>query len=328
MSHKSHTSNQGWWLRLLNSIETSKRSAEFLEKFSIDVSSSKAISNNRATGETLSLHYTICDKSFKTFSGLKEICIDEYGKFLNSRKHLLDSLKLFTNRLNEAIILDSSNCHLHNSFVNYDYKKKKKCDLCKADGLFNAYGKYLFTRTDEILRVTHDEQTAENFDENADENTQQQSDQAIEHKLKCSSSDLERFFKSIISFCKQDDEPKDQLKIGKDFIDMYAIIKDEFHICRQFWMAVSNQINGIDEMSMAKIRIRLREPNDPVNTQNIPYIIDQNFFIYDAEVLSYAQKIKYHKNELLAKLGQMLYLENLMKVNFDFFDSSTSLSLF
>jgi hypothetical protein len=298
-------SDHGWWIHMLTSIETSKRSTDFLDKF--NGHSSSTATHSRNVGETLSASYKIYNTDFKTLDGLKSICVNEFDKLVHHRKRLLDSLKLFAGTLSQKVILDSSTCHLHNSFTNFD--KSKKCDLCKSDVLFNTYAKHLFSKTDEILRATQDEQTGDEHENSEDLSL------SIQHKLKCSSSELEKFFKFIISYCKNDESLQKHLKTGKECIGVYNLFKEEFRVCRQFWMASSNQISGVDELSMAKIRLRVRDKNDPADIRGIPYIIEENTFRFDTESAFQNEKIEYHKNELRMKLGQLLYLQNLLKVN-------------
>lgn len=318
---------------MLNSIEDTKRQREFLERLSMDVSAIMVYNSNVC--DSLQSSYSICGKTFTTLEGLKKICFDEIEKFSNNRQELIDQLSKFYNEFDRKLVNDAASCHLR---ADFNHKRKaSKCDLCKCDIAFHAYSKCLFSRSDEILKFTgetignqsddegdDDDDDDENEekdeshdvnellnDENMLENLRKDKLNAVERKMYRSLSDLENFFKVLCLFFKHDEKLQQIVKIGKQMLEMYAIYKDEFKLCRQFFISVSHQINSFDEMEMAKIKIRLREPGEPLNHKHL-FIIERNQI--QTQLMKNLSEKKCAEIDLRKKLGQLLYLQNLLKV--------------
>ncbi len=309
---------------MLNSIEESKsRSREFLERLSMEISLN--IVYNSGISDNLPLDYSICGKTFRNIDGLKKICISELEKFTTNRDILLESLEQFFYNIDRKIIIDATNCHLR-PVASSSSKRKNKCQLCKSDQIFHTHAKNLFSHSDEIIKFTEDEmkddnnEEEENFntnenqlisEENLIENLNREKTNSAERKFLRSSSDLEKLFKILCSMCKNDEKLQEYVKIGKKVIDMYELYKEEFRLCRQFWLTASYQINAYDELEMAKIRMRLREPNETGRIKE-SYIIEP-LFLPQLKYQAINDK-KSSEIDLRKKIGQFLYLQNLSKV--------------
>lgn len=272
----------------------------------------------------MDVDYTICGKTFRTIDGLKKICVNELEKNASSRYQLLDNLKLFFDNIEKEVIVNATNCHLRPIEVNS--KRKNKCELCKTDQSFHHYAKTLFSHSDEVLKLAEDQMKKSNNrdqddeeDENGsslmnkskiDENLNREKSNDFERMFFRSASDIEKLFKLLCSMCRNDEKLSEYVKIGRNVLDLYESYKDEFKLCRQFWLSASYQINAFDEVEMAKIRMRLREPGDSGKES---YAIDPNHL--QISKMDMLNEKKLAEIDLKKKLGQFLYLQNLSKVS-------------
>ena len=254
---------------------------------------------------------------------MKKIIFDELEKFETSRNTLFENLRQFFDNTDKKLILNATNCHLRPT-----EKVKHKCELCETDLVFHQYAKYLFAHSEEIFKFTEDE-TRDSDDEDLNTNENQLAitqDNIIENlnrgkkatnemNFLRSAGDVEKLFKLLCTIYRNDEKNHEHVKTGKDVLELYASYKEEFKSCRQFWLSATYQINAYDELEMAKIRIRLKEPKE-VNKGKENYIIDPS------NLQALKLKTEYDKKsaalELRRKLGQFLYLSNLSKVNFLF----------
>jgi E3 ubiquitin-protein ligase SHPRH len=321
---ENHHEFEAWWVILLNKLVETNRSKEFLERLSMEIS----LNYNSGLNDNMLVVHTICGKSFTTIDGLKKICVNELEKFSISRVQLLESLNRFFDNIDRVLITNATSCHLRPTDFS---KKKNKCELCKADNSFHHYAKCLFSHSDEILKFTEDQMKKnENISDDVDdeglnsnenlitdgnliENLNRDKANAIERKFYRSTTDLEKLFRLLCSMFRNDDKLNEYVKIGKTVLELYESYKEEFKLCRQFWLSASYQINAYDELEMAKIRMRLREPTDVViGVQEANYIIERS------EVPLHKIRANNDKTvaevDLRKKLGQFLYLQNLSKV--------------
>ena len=322
---ENHHEFETWWVILLNKLVEGNKSKEFLERLSMEIS----LNYNTGLNDNILVVHTICGKSFTTIDGLKKICVNELEKFSTTRHQLLENLDRFFNNIDKALITNATSCHLRPT----DFpKNKNKCELCKADGSFRQYAKYLFSHSDEILKFTEDQMkkangegeeedeeslnTNENFltDDNLIENLNRDKSSAVERKFYRSTTDLEKLFKLLCSMFRSDDKLSEYVKIGKSVLELYEAYKEEFKLCRQFWLSASYQINAYDELEMAKIRMRLRELDEELTDAK-----EANYILERAHVPMHRMKANNDKvvveMQLRKKLGQFLYLQNLSKVS-------------
>lgn len=205
--------------------------------------------------------------------------------------------------------------------ANRKHKKNFKCDLCKCDTAFSTYAKHLFSRVDDILRAVAtsddnliDSNDADDFENNEmNERSKAIDSVSIERRLHHSISEFENFFKLLVSFCRHDEYLSEEIKIGKKFIEIFSLLKDEFRICRQYWVAVSNQINALDELDMARMRLRMRDSSDSnVKPHRAVHIIEP--YEIQAKYREFNVLKQNAEHELRVKLGQLIYQHNLIKV--------------
>ena len=324
-----------WWLEILRNIETStkERKEEFWNKINYEFGSAASIIIDQD-----SLSYSICGKSVKTFNELKVVIVEEMDKLFKYRENLLEKLNVLTTNdhtKTNQIVQKAADCHLRRDMLisniinkkGFNKKKKEykqlfeapKCDLCLTDNSFKTYVKHLFSNKNDIIKssrydsdedVTEDENLRNDFEYgDLDEEEAEFENKQLESAM--NRSDLEKFLKLIHFMGKHEKSTlKDDIETGKEFLQFFSSLKEEFKLMRKFYTKSSNQINALDELEMCKLRMRLLQPNEK-NIYELDYIIEENqingeFYIHNNSSIE-------SESELKRKLGQLHYLKNLQK---------------
>ena len=98
-------------------------------------------------------------------------------------------------------------------------------------------------------------------------------------------------------------------------MDGFNLLKEEFKVFGQFFVAISNQVNGLDEIEMAKTRMRLRNSHEPYDP-NQNHVVDADNI--KTELYRHSATRETIQAELRRKYGSLAYLKNLMKVKLNF----------
>ncbi|KAJ8314477.1 hypothetical protein KUTeg_006627 [Tegillarca granosa] len=129
-------------------------------------------------------------------------------------------------------------------------------------------------------------------------------------------SELEISLKAILGFCKLHRVGKDLVQNGGIHIRMLETLKKEFRLLRNVWMYLREEVSAVDELDMAKTRLRVRLPEEPIPEEKQRNILEPSEV--DHHKMSLISDKTVGKNELRKKLGQLLYLKNLAKCLLDF----------
>lgn len=97
-------------------------------------------------------------------------------------------------------------------------------------------------------------------------------------------------------------------------MELIEQMKKEFKPLRAYWGALLERVAAMDELDMAKMRLRAKLPDEPYDPVSQPYII------IPAEIPNQKMKLLNDRfvasSELRKKMGQLVYLENLEKAQY------------
>ncbi|KAJ8314753.1 hypothetical protein KUTeg_006903 [Tegillarca granosa] len=175
-------------------------------------------------------------------------------------------------------------------------KIQNSCSFCHADKLFTEYESKLFSFEEKGVMPSEDGDVAQI-------GTKRQGTWA--------DSELEISLKAILGFCKLHRVGKDLVQNGGIHIRMLETLKKEFRLLRNVWMYLREEVSAVDELDMAKTRLRVRLPEEPIPEEKQRNILEP--IEVDHHKMSLISDKTVGKNELRKKLGQLLYLKNLAK---------------
>ena len=224
-----------------------------------------------------------------------------------NREKALKNLETLREMSNESLVGSAVDCHLR-STTSGDAKKKekKKCQLCICESVLLDYECSLFDVSRKVLR--------DNYEKVIDGAQTKGSWRA--HKAeKCLKAllNVSKSKKNMESWCVND---------GKTHVQILEAMKKEFKQIRAVWMSINHQVQAFDEISMCKLRLRLRLPDEPLppkKSSNLS-LKEQNkvetiFIIENHEVepqrLKLTSELEQSKSEFKKKYGTLLYLKNL-----------------
>lgn len=286
-------------LDMLEIIKISSHKNDFWEHLSKEFSLITYFDANEKNESKLKSAYTFCGQTIKTINELEFIFATEFESLLNSRNDLHCQLKAFKGEIPSELVCEAADCHLSKNMPilrSNRSKKSQKCRLCKSDQTFKSYAKHLFSNSRDTVKLLSKQ---EESDDEEDANL-----------MNRTTSDLEKLVKLINWFCRTEKSLVSFNEKLKEILEFNALVKTEFQHSRQFWISVSNLVNSMDELEMAKIRIRFIQPGE-TNTAKLDYIIDPNSI--NNHFMHHEYQKKSYREMLRKKLGQLLYLKHSSK---------------
>lgn len=287
------------FLDILERIKTSSHEKEFWENLNKEFSFTDYFDGNEKNQTEVKFAYTFCGRTIKTINELELIFTTEFESILTCRKDLLSFLKEFRGEIKSVLVSQAADCHLSENMANLRPnrpKKSNKCKLCQSDQAFKSYAKHLFSNsTDAVKFLSKKEESDDGEDEIVMSRT---------------TSDLEKLVKLMNWYCRAEKSLSSFSEKLKEILEFYALIKTEFQHSRHFWVSVSTLVNSMDELEMAKIRLRFLQPGE-TNTAKLDYIIDPSLINY--HFMRHEGEQKTNKALLSKKLGQLLYLKHSSK---------------
>lgn len=311
---------QEWILHTLIIIEnSSQKSKEFWERLGAEfhLQFARSGEQNRLDDDepftsSARFSYQIFNKSCSSYAELKQHIVSELDQMIKQRKNLIQKLSQFMNKsskknaITSELVKQAADCHLREK-DNTDEavaEKSSKCELCESENAFREYSRFIYSNSEEAMRITSRKEKkndADSDDEVEDYNEmQRQYQQQIN-----STSDLEKLNRVVIAYCKSYQD----CSLGKKFNEDCATLKEEFKLCRQFWIAVSNSVNSYDELDMVKLRMRLMQPNE----KKLAYTIEEH--LVDQQIVQNEESRLDSLKDLKKKYGQLVYLKSLIKTN-------------
>ncbi|RNA13952.1 E3 ubiquitin- ligase SHPRH [Brachionus plicatilis] len=287
------------FMEILEAIKTSEQENEFWEHLSKEFSTMNYLDEDINYQTEVKLAYTFCGRTIKTINELELIFTTEFESMISCRDDLLSHLNDFLGEIQSELVSRAADCHLSGNMANLrpnQAKKTQKCKLCQSDQTFKSYAKHLFSNSTDTLKLLSKQ---EESDDGEDETV-----------MRRTSSDLEKVVKLINWYCKSEKSLASFSEKLKEMLEFYTLLKTEFQHSRQFWVSVFTLVNSMDELEMAKIRLRFSQPGEK-NTANLDYIINPSLINY--HFMRHEGEKNNNKALLSKKLGQLLYLKHSSK---------------
>ncbi|XP_046392650.1 E3 ubiquitin-protein ligase SHPRH isoform X2 [Ischnura elegans] len=211
-------------------------------------------------------------------------------------------------------------------------QKSTKCDLCEANTLLEQYEAYLFKVLKEKVegeavllgdvgdrKETHDEDDA----------------QAVKvfgqlSRGNWADGEIERILKVILGFAKTKKFNQELIRHGNNQIKLMEAMKKEYKYLRVMWRQLNDQVSAIDELNMAKLRLGLKEKKEVAEVEqknksmkglsNKPESkVESIHLLGQHELEPYADRLAVElasgSCDLRKRMGQLFYLQNLVKAN-------------
>ncbi|EDV27774.1 uncharacterized protein TRIADDRAFT_53804 [Trichoplax adhaerens] len=266
--------------------------------------------------------------SFTNITGLKYVATMQLDAITESREALLKLIYSIDQENFQLLVSSAADCHLRPSKL----QRRKKCKICEANRYFEEYESHLF------LLQRRSKEKSSNLQENL--NRMMTTKQLVSR----ADSEIERTLKAIVAFAKsyvnyKDDDDDDDgglnasqsemhterfegisddehqiremIRSGRHFLSLLDTYKKEFNHIRALWMSIDDHIAALDELEMAKTRLRKQCPGEEVPDSAQTYIIPPG--LVEQTRFRFLSDLSLGKIELKKKLGQLSYLENLSK---------------
>lgn len=287
------------FLDILETFKMSFHKNDFWEHLSKEFALITYFDGTEKNESKLKSAYTFCGRTINTINELELIFTTEFESLLNLRNDLHCHLKSFRGEIKSQLVYEAADCHLSENMTCLRpnrSKKNQKCRLCKSDQTFKSYAKHLFSNSRDAVKLLNKQVESD--------------DEEDETVMNRTNSDIEKLVKLMNWYCRTEKNLAVFNEKLKEILEFNALIKTEFKHSRQFWISVSNLINSMDELEMAKIRLRFLQPGE-TNTAKLDYIIDPNSI--NNHYMHHEYEKKNYKAMLGKKLGQLLYLKHSSK---------------
>ena len=239
------------------------------------------------------------------------------------------------NFLNKAI-----DCHLRVSSVSTKYKNK--CKLCEVHDMIEVYENILFhfvkgeiKGNKRHIRDTLGEEERKNLEAAGvflhDE----------QKRGTWSDSEPERLLRAVLKYARQRENifAGSILDDGHNQMKLLENLKKEFRLTRIYWRQIYDNVAGVDELNMCTMRLRLRQPEDKVDTEDNWFLSEsrakgasldlatrtrekaETIYLLSRHELE-PQRLKLvadrctSQAQMSKKLGQLQYLENLGRTDY------------
>lgn len=286
-----------WWVRLIHLITIDESLDEFMDK----------IMNEFSADETENKkNIDLFLARIASVEGIEILIRNWLEDLERNRDSAVDDLEELCNAECDDLVYEAIDCHLRT--FTYENVKKKKCRLCTCESLLLDYECSLFATSrknlkEQYLKVINGAVT----------------------KGTWKPHNAERILNVILNYSKLKNlaagDERFCIKDGKNHCNLLKIMKKEFKQLRVVWRMLNHQVQARDELSMSKLRLRLRLPGEPIppkptelsmkelNKKEMIYIIEHH------EVGIQKLKLKadsdLYISEFKKKYGTLLYLGNL-----------------
>ncbi|XP_069684447.1 E3 ubiquitin-protein ligase SHPRH isoform X2 [Periplaneta americana] len=289
-----------WWEQLLSWLVLQGEEMELLSRIRDD------LLENRVPGQ---------ESLINRVSSIRGVEY-EIGKWSDAvqktRKKAVQDLRQLEKTPRQDLVNGAVDCHLRLS--NANNKNKKMCRLCICECLLKNYESLVF--------AVSKKQTEHSMVGNV----------LLLGQLNQGTwkpCEMERVLKVIVAHVRGRRSNRECLEDGNQYLKLLEAIKREFRHLRLVWTQLRDQVSAQDELDMAKMRLRIRFPDEPVPqsnkkrnplqqlSSNIGNAVETIHIIENHQVSSYEARLEMERivaqGDLRRKTGQLLYLENLRK---------------
>lgn len=293
LEEKFETASGIWWNRLIHLLTIDGSINELKDKLELELFTSE-VENKKQVELFLS--------KISSVKGIEIMLRNWLGGIEENRSKTLKHLDIIRKKPCEELVYAAVDCHLRTLAIE---TKKKKCQLCICESVLLDYECSLFDVSRKVLK--------ESYEKVLD---------GAQTKGSWRAQKAEKCLRALLNVCKLKGNMEAWcLKDGKTHMQLLEAMKKEFKQLRAVWMSLNHQVQALDEISMCKLRLRLRLPGEPIppkmtnlslKTQNK---IESIFIIERHEVepqkLKLRGDLELSKSEFKKKYGTLLYLKNL-----------------
>ncbi|XP_063954546.1 E3 ubiquitin-protein ligase SHPRH-like isoform X2 [Lytechinus pictus] len=247
---------------------------------------------------------------FRDARGLQFILTNELEELAQLYESAWDGVASLQDRLQDkALLAEATDCHLRP----FKGKAKNTCPFCKVQDHLQRYEMKLFS-----FDVRNLEAVGLAGPSNADPNQDDFNMMAGGPRGNWAISEHERALRILHSFLKSCSADDLTLEEGTIFLDMLEQQRKEFKPLRAYWGAMRDRVAAMDELEMAMLRLRVKLPGEETDPASQPYIIEP--LEVEQQRYRFLNDRMVAKNDLKRKLGQLLYLQNLDKAQYNLKD--------
>ncbi|XP_075238395.1 E3 ubiquitin-protein ligase SHPRH [Lycorma delicatula] len=297
-----HVNASTWWADVLEHIHEPR---DFIAKLKINLESSKQ--QGVSLISKLNSRYALLEELRQWLT-----------KIFTNRQKVINTLNKLEKMPQDVLAEAALVCHLKQK----DKKQPddKKCLLCKCEALLKGYESNLFSIVNHSsIALEHD------LDDTLDE-LEEEEDNKIVADLKDDTlfetynagswkpSQQEYVLRMLLTYGRTKHCKKLWLDEGVKHLQALDSIKKEFRTLRLLWTQMFDCVAARDELSMAKVRLRLPYPGEKIKKseqkKQIHIIAPHQVEVELARLRS--EKVT-AETDLKKKLGTLLYLQNLQK---------------
>ncbi|XP_030850067.1 E3 ubiquitin-protein ligase SHPRH [Strongylocentrotus purpuratus] len=251
----------------------------------------------------------LADK-FRDARGFQFVLVSELEELAKLYESAWDGVTSLQDKLKDkALLAEATDCHLRP----FKGRHKHTCAFCKVEDQLQKYEMKLFSFDVRNLEVQEVAGPA-----NADPNQDRFNLMAGGPRGNWAASDHERALRILHSFLRSCSADDITLEEGTNFLEMLEQQRKEFKPLRAYWGAMRDRVAAMDELEMAMLRLRVKLPGEETDPASQPYIIEPHEI--DQQRYSFLNDRLFAKNDLRRKLGQLVYLRNLNKAQYDLKD--------
>lgn len=221
---------------------------------------------------------------FKTLDGFQLIFNQQLEKIEEYRTSVFENLNVISTFPSKLAVQETAECCLRP----VEQSEAPRCCYCNAEDVINNYEKVLFSQ--QGYNTFESDSTASGLR---------------------SETELDRVLKTFLSFAKNYGCPQNIVRQGKEHIKYQEMLKKEFKCIRSMYISCHHRVQALDELDMCTMRLRFPfECEEDIESK--PYVVKKHE-LHSAQLTYESDKI-IARNELKMKQSQLLYLQNLAKI--------------
>lgn len=293
LEEKFETGSDVWWNRLIHLWTIDGSINDLIEKVTTELSTNDP--ENRK-------HIDLFLSKISSVKGLEFMLRKWLSDIEENRSKALKHLDILRETHRDELVYHAVDCHLRTFMIN---NKRKECPLCVCESVLLDYECTLFDVSRKVLKVEYEKIL-----------------DGAQTKGSWRAHKVEKCLKVLLSVSKSKSECDSWcIKDGKIHVQQLDAMKREFKQIRAVWMSINHEVQACDEISMCKVRLRLRLPGEPIppkltnlslsehNKIETIFIIEHHEV--DAQKLRLLGELDLSKSEFKKKYGTLLYLKNL-----------------
>ncbi|XP_071818439.1 uncharacterized protein [Apostichopus japonicus] len=283
----------GWWLEASMYLMQQGRDEELITKIK-----DEAPSGSSAMDQLIN--------RFEDCRGLQYVVQEEVETLMRCYKEAKAGVKRLSKPVTAELVSSTVDCHLRP----FKGRAKNDCLFCKVEGALQEYEMRLFAfEQRNQLDTLAEEPPSTSYDDNhKDDNV---GNYTVRPRGTWAMSELQKILKTLLAFFRQVNGDPWTAEEGTLHLEMIEQMQKEFKPLRAYWGALMERVAAMDELDMAKMRLRVKLPDEPYDPESQPYII------LPEEIEGQKAKLLNDRfvasSELRQKMGQLVYLQNLEK---------------